>query len=125
MWVRLFLPGVIWIGLMILVFITPIQQAENALDLPVPGRSVIHGFLFWGFVHIWLSALKKQWKFEKIKRNALWVVLVSTLIAIFVSELFIYGQGDKRSSLVWNLVFDLTGTALGILTFSLLYRPLD
>jgi hypothetical protein len=110
---------------MILVFITPIQQAENALDLPVPGRSVIHGLLFWGFVHIWLSALKKQWKFEKIKRNALWVVLVSALIAIFVSELFIYGQGDKRSSLVWNLVFDLTGTALGILTFSLLYRPHD
>jgi hypothetical protein len=120
--IRFYIPGILWLLAMGLLFFTPQSDPPHLFFELIPSRAVLHGILFLGFVHIWVGACKKQLKRDTIRRNAFWIVFaVSTGLAI-VSETLVYLIGINPYFSFWNFLFDLIGSCLGILTFKLLYR---
>lgn len=118
---RFFIVGILWTGIMILLFITPFNESQPVYFDCVPARAIIHGALFWGFVHIWLGTCKKQLKYEVLKRKAFLIVFIAALIFALLSELGMYLFGIAPSFNLWNLAFDLLGAGIGLLTFRILY----
>ncbi len=106
---------------MILLFLTPIQDEDNLFFGCIPARSIVHFALFWGFVHIWIGTLKKQLKNETIRRKAFLITFVSAVVLALLSEAIMLMLGISDSFSFWNLIFDLLGSCLGIITFRLLY----
>lgn len=106
---------------MVLIFITPSQNPPHYFFNVIPARAFINCFLFLGLVHLWITALKKQLKSEKIRRNTFKVVLsISIVIAILVESIQFLFLADLFN--IWNLIFEIIGSFLGIVTFKLLYR---
>jgi len=106
---------------MFLVFLTPIEDSENLFFECIPARSIIHLALFWGFVHTWIIACKKQLKNELFRRRAFTFTFLAAVVLALLSELVMYVTGISTCFNYWNLIFDLLGSGLGILTFRVLY----
>jgi hypothetical protein len=106
---------------MFLLFLTPIKDSENLFFECIPARSLIHFSLFWGFVHIWVIACKKQLKNELFRRRAFTFTFLAAVVLALLSELVMYLAGVSTLFSNWNLIFDLVGSGLGILTFRVLY----
>ena len=119
---RYFIPGILWLvptGLMLL----PPQYSTGSLFFgSVPSVSFLHGILLLGLVHIWIGACKKQLKYSLLRRRAIYLVYGSAILISILTEAssFLYGVHFKYC--IWNLLFDIIGASLGILTFKLLYR---
>jgi len=118
---RIVFLGVAWLFVMLLLFFTPNHSPQTYYFSTIPSRSIIHGLLLWGFVHIWVAALKKQLKHEFLKRNAFILVFCSAIIISIISELAIYGFQISSYFNFWNLFFDILGACIGIISFRLLY----
>ena len=78
--------------------------------------------MFLGFVHIWIGACKKQLKRPQIRQKAIVLVFGAAVILSLISELVIFLVGINPTFSLWNLLFDVAGASLGILTFKLLYK---
>jgi len=118
---RIVFLGVAWLFVMALLFFTSSQESQVYYFDMIPSRSLIHGLLMWGFVHIWIAALKKQLKHEFLKRNAFVIVFSSAVMIALGSELAIYGYQLSSCFSVWNLFFDILGACIGIISFRILY----
>jgi len=105
-----------------LLFLTPQNDPPELYFGVLPSRSLLNCLLFLGFVHIWIAALKKQLRHEKIRHKAIPIVFGSALFLALFSELVIYISGINSTFCFWNLLFDVIGASLGILTFKLLYK---
>ena len=118
---RFFLPGAIWFGAMLLLFFT--RTADPTIYFKtIPAMSIIHGVLFWGFVHIWISACKKQGKYEFLRKNAIKLVFLSAMVLMALLESVVHlVAAPSAGHTLWNIVFDLIGSLLGLLSFRLLY----
>lgn len=119
---RYFVPGVVWLCFMALLFLTPQTDPPREFFGFLPSRSVLHGVLFMGFVHIWIAAFKKQLKHEHIRRKAVLLVFCIAMGLSIISEFVVFLAGINPSFSYWNLIFDIAGSGLGILTFKLLYQ---
>jgi hypothetical protein len=120
--VRIFLPGIIWFVMMILIIGSPLSVKPLIYFDCVPSRSFVQFFLYLGFVHVWLGVCKKQLKYEVLRERAFPIVFgVSLLLAVF-SETILYTSGVLNYFSLWNLGFDIGGALFGLLTFRLLYR---
>jgi len=75
----------------------------------------------WGFVHIWIAALKKQLKYEFVKKNAFKIVFGSAVLIALGSELIVYSFQLSNCFSIWNLIFDILGACIGIISFRILY----
>jgi hypothetical protein len=106
---------------MVLLFLTPVGELQPIYFDVVPARSIVHCFLFWGFVHIWIGACKKQLKYEFIRRKAFFFVFIAALILALISEITMVLFNVSPGISYWNLLFDLVGSGLGMLTFRVLY----
>lgn len=106
---------------MLLLFLTPTGVAQQYFFESVPARAVVHCVLFWGFVHLWVCALKKQSRYEVLRRKAFIIVFVSALGLGLISEICMYAFGISSTFSLWNLAFDVIGAGLGLITFRLLY----
>lgn len=118
---RIVFLGVAWLVVMMLLFFTPNHSPQIYYFDTIPSRSIIHGILIWGFVHIWIAALKKQLKYEFLKRNAFVLVFSSAIIISIISEFATYGLNISYYFNFWNLIFDFIGAFIGVLSFRLLY----
>ena len=118
---RIVLLGVAWVFVMALWFFTSNQSSQVYYFDTIPSRSLIHGLLMWGFVHIWIAALKKQLKHEFLKRNAFKIVFSSAILISIGSELAVYGCNLSNCFSFWNLIFDILGACIGIISFRILY----
>ena len=118
---RIVLLGVAWLFVMTLLFFTPRQSTQILYFEVIPARALIHGLLMWGFVHIWIAALKKQLKHEFLKRNAFKIVFSSAILIAAGSEMAIYGCQLSSCFSFWNLFFDILGACIGIISFRILY----
>jgi hypothetical protein len=118
---RIVFLGVGWMFVMALLYFTPIPTDQVLYFNAIPSRSLIHALLMWGFVHIWVAALKKQLKYEYLKRNAFKIVFSSAILIAIVSELLIYGCQISTCFSFWNLIFDIFGACIGIISFRILY----
>ena len=78
--------------------------------------------MFWGFVHIWCGALKKQLKYDSLRRKAELIVFLGAICIALIAELIIYLADIAPGIGFWNLAFDIVGSSIGVLTFRLLYR---
>lgn len=110
-----------WLGAMVLVFLTPEINNSQLIFEFIPPRAFINCFMFLGLVHIWIGSLIKQIKFEWLRRHAFKIVVsIAILIAVIVEGLFfISSDGNFR---LWSLIFDIIGSFIGIVSFKLLYR---
>ena len=118
---RFFLPGVIWFGAIVLLFFIP-ASGQTIYFKMIPALSIIHGVFFWGFVHIWIGACKKQGKYANIRKNAFKLVFASALVLTAILELLVYLiTASLPDYIFWNIVFDLFGSVLGLLSFRVLY----
>lgn len=106
---------------MFLLFLTPVKDSNNLFFGCIPARSIVHFALFWGFVHIWIGACKKQLKNEMLKRRAFVITFSAAVLLAILSETIMYLTGISNAFSYWNLIFDLIGSGLGILTFRVLY----
>ena len=119
---RFLLPGVLWIIGMGLLFFTPHNDPQHIYFGMIPSRSILHGIMFLGFVHIWTGACKKQLKHDSLRRKAILLVFGVAVAIALVIELLIFLVGINSSFSFWNLLFDIIGASLGVLTFKLLYQ---
>jgi len=106
---------------MLLLFATPVPTDHPVYFGVIPARALIHGILFWGFTHVWIGTLKKQMKFEVVRRKAIPIVFVASLILMLIAEGMNMAYGMKHVHCFANSWFDLLGTGIGILSFRLLY----
>ncbi|XOV66555.1 MAG: hypothetical protein ACFHU9_13085 [Fluviicola sp.] len=120
--VRYLLPGIIWYLFMWLLFLTPVDDPIIRVFSGLPARSLIHGLLFVGFSHLWLSGLNRQLRFAVLKRKAFVIVPAAALLTIAAAECIYWFQDANSELLLWNLIFDAVGTVLGILSFRVLYN---
>lgn len=120
--IRYFLPGLVWVVAMWLLFLTPVNEPVHRLVAGIPARSMIYCVLFMGFSHLWLGGLKKQLKYESLRRNAFYIVPGIAAIMIIGSELVTFISGASCGIIAWNILFEIVGTVLGILSFRLLYH---
>ena len=87
-----------------------------------PGNSILHSLLFLGFVHVWISALKKQLKYDSIRRNAIPIVLViGATLALLVNSYFYLNFSTLKIFSI-HLGLDLVGVLFGFITFKFIYR---
>jgi hypothetical protein len=107
---------------MFFLFLSPVKDNDNLFFECIPARSIVHFVLFLGFVNIWIIACKKQLNSEILRRKAIALTFLAAVILTFLSETIIYLTGVSDSFSYWNLIFDLIGSCLGILTFRILYR---
>ena len=106
---------------MILLFATPLSlDAEMFFNL-FPSRSIVNFVLFWGLVHIWIGACKKQLKYDKLRKNAFPIVFGIAVFIAIISEAVIYGFNTMVPFNYWSLMFDMLGALFGIASFRLLY----
>jgi hypothetical protein len=105
-----------------LLFLTPVDEPILRVFGGLPARSLLHGVLFAGFSHLWLSGLHRQLKYAILKKKAFVLVPVVAITTIFAAESICWFQRSNSELLFWNLLFDFSGTLLGILSFRLLYN---
>lgn len=120
--IRYFLPGSVWVVAMWLLFLTPVNEPVHRLVAYIPARSMIYCVLFMGFSHLWLGGLKKQLKYESLRRNAFYIVPSVAVIMMIGGELVGFISGIGVGITTWNILFESIGTVLGILSFRLLYH---
>ena len=118
---RVSILGVVWFLVTILVIFSTNQQNQDLFLGSIPIRSIVHLILYWGLLHIWVCALKKQLKFGKLKKNAFILVGIFALSLAVFSESINYIFHLNASFSLWNFLFDILGVLLGMLTFRLLY----
>jgi len=118
---RVSIVAVVWLFVLTLVIFSPTHQDQHLIFGIIPIRSIVHLFLFWGLVHMWICALKKQLKFGKLKKNAFLLVGVIALNLAIFSEVINYAFHLNGSFSFWNFIFDIFGVLIGMLTFRLLY----
>ena len=114
--------GIVWFFAIILMFITPLYEQPDLLFQFLPLRSIVHFFMFWGFAHVWIVALKKQFKFETLRRKAFLVVLLGAILIALTAEISVYFYRNDQIIHFWNLIMDVAGVVLGGISFRLLYR---
>lgn len=119
---RYFIPGILWILAMALLFFEPLHDPPHTYFGTIPSRSILHGIMFLGFAHIWIGACKKQLKHAEVRRKAIRIVFIVSIALALISELIILLFIANQSFSLWNLLFDIIGASLGILTFKLLYQ---
>ena len=120
--VRYLLPGTIWYLFMWLLFLTPVDEPILRVFGGLPARSLVHGLLFIGFSHLWLSGFHRQLKYAILKKKAFVAVPAVAVVTIFSAESICWIRSSNAELLFWNLLFDLLGTGMGILSFRLLYN---
>jgi len=107
---------------MVLLFLTPIKNDAPIYFNLVPSRAVIYFFLFWGFTHIWIGVLKKQFKYNHLKKKAFSIVMgVAFGICIF-TQVLLFTFGNTGLFNYWSLILGVFGALTGLITFRLLYR---
>ncbi|NRA11488.1 MAG: hypothetical protein HRT57_06005 [Crocinitomicaceae bacterium] len=105
-----------------LLFLAPQSNPPHTYFGMIPSRSILHGIMFLGFVHLWIGAFKKQLKLGSVRLKAIKIVFGAAFIFALITELVLYLVGLNSMFSLWNLLFDIVGAALGILTFKLLYQ---
>ncbi|PWL27290.1 MAG: hypothetical protein DCO96_11115 [Fluviicola sp. XM-24bin1] len=105
-----------------LLFLTPVDEPILRVFGGLPARSLVHGLLFVGFSHLWLSGLNRQLRFAVLKRKAFVIVPAVALLTIAAAESIYWIQHANSELLLWNLIFDFAGTGMGILSFRVLYN---
>ena len=120
--IRYFIPGVVWTIAMWLLFLTPVTEPVHRLAGGIPSRSLIHCVMFLGFSHLWLAGMKKQLKYEFLRRKSFVIIPPFALVMIAASEIVSHFSGLNVGITHWNIIFDTIGTFLGILSFKLLYN---
>jgi hypothetical protein len=105
-----------------LLFLTPVNTPIAHAFGDVPARSLLHGVLFVGCSHLWLSAFNRQLKYPALKKNAFVIVPLIAVVTIIPAELIGWYLVESTSLTTWNLIFDMAGASLGILSFRLLYN---
>jgi len=105
-----------------LLFLAPQSDPPHVYFGTIPSRSILHGVMFLGFVHIWIGACKKQLKHDSIRRKAIIMVYGTAIGLSLITETVVYLSGISSVFSLWNLLFDIVGSSLGILTFRILYR---
>ncbi len=118
---RVSLLGIVWFFTIILLFITPLYEHPELLFQLVPLRSIVHLFMFWGFSHIWVVALKKQFRFAILREKAFSIVLIASILIALIGEIGVYAFSNYPSLQFWNLSMDILGAVLGGISFRLLY----
>lgn len=84
--------------------------------------TIIQFLLFLGFSHVLICALKKQLKFERLREQAVLIVIVTTVLVSIVIEVSRYVFGFTSYFHTWNLIFNTLGVLAGIVVFRLVYR---
>lgn len=84
--------------------------------------TIIQFLLFLGFAHVMICALKKQLKFERLREQAVLIVIVATVLVSIVIEVARYVFGFTDYFHTWNLIFNTLGVLAGIVVFRLVYR---
>lgn len=107
---------------MLLLFSTPTGKHAQYFIWGLHGRSIVYGFMFIGFTHIGLAACTKQLKYEKLKKYAIPLVLITSLMMATFAEYLMISNGIQKSMRVWNFISEFVGIIAGIGTFKLLYR---
>lgn len=120
--IRCLLPAIIWYMIMWLLFLTPVNTPIVHAFGEVPARSLLHGVLFVGCSHLWLSGFHRQLKYPILKKKAFLIVALIATVTILATELIGWFRIESVPLTTWNLVFDSVGTSLGILSFRLLYN---
>ncbi len=105
-----------------LLFFTPVDEPILRVFGELPARSLVHGLLFVGFSHLWLSGLNRQLRYAVLKKKAFVIVPAVAIVTIASAESIYWFQNANSELLLWNLVFDISGTGMGILSFRLLYN---
>lgn len=119
---RYYIVGVVWLSIMVLLFSTPLPEDHTTIFQLFPGRSVIHGIMFWGLTHIWLGALKRQMYFEFIRKKAFLIVMVMTGLILVGAEIYFRQLGTSNYFGISNIVCSILGIITGVFSFRLLYR---
>ena len=119
--IRIFLVGICWLAVMILIFSTPLSVDHPVYFGLIPARALVHGILFWGFTQIWNVALKKQMKFEVVRDKSFLIVGIAAVVLICLSEITSVIHGMSTQHCYINVLFDLMGCGLGILSFRIVY----
>jgi len=117
---RLILPGLLWLGMMILLFVTPTKHPETVYFDGIPARSLIHSILFFVFVMTWMIAFKKQRSGQKIDRYTIPIILTVVALIMVISEVLGIAVGNGFRTI--NFLFDGIGAVFGLSVFALLYR---
>lgn len=120
--IRIILPGIIWFAMMMLIICAPLPEKQLLYFDCIPSRSFVHLFLYLGFVHTWLGACKKQLKYDKIRIHAFRIVFGSAIGMALLSEAILLLVQNSIIVSLWNLLFDVIGAGLGIVSFRILYR---
>ncbi len=107
---------------MLLLFSAPQSDPPHTYFGTIPSRSILHGIMFLGFVHIWIGACKKQLKHDSLRRKAIYLIFGIAVSLSLITELTVFLTGISPIFSLWNLLFDIVGASLGILTFKLLYQ---
>lgn len=118
---RILFLGLGWLFVIILVFFSKNEVSHTYYFDVIPSKAIMHGLLFWGFSHIWIAGLKKQLKYEFLKRNTFKIVFGSSIILAFSLELLVVELNYVPHFNYWSLIFDVLGTCGGIMSFRLLY----
>jgi len=105
-----------------LLFLTPVDEPILRVFGGLPARSLVHGLLFVGFSHLWLSGLNRQLRYAVLKKKAFVIVPAVAIISIVAAECIYWIQNANSELLLWNLLFDTLGTGMGILSFRVLYN---
>lgn len=88
----------------------------------IPARALVNGILFWGFTQIWNVAFKKQMKYESIRDKSFLIVGAAAALLILLSETMAVSMGMPSQYCLANVLIDLLGCGLGILSFRLVYH---
>jgi uncharacterized membrane protein len=85
--------------------------------------SAAHAFVFMAFTFLWSVALKKQSDSAFIKKNALFIAVISGILYGILIEILQYLVFVRRSAEVSDMISDAFGCILGLVVFKLVYGP--
>ncbi len=119
--IRVSFLAIVWFFAIILLFITPLHEQPELIFQIIPLRSIVHLFMFIGFSHVCIVALKKQFRYASLRSRAIFIVISVLVLIALIAELSVYIFGNHPSFQFWNFGMDIVGVMIGGITFRLLY----
>lgn len=118
---RIILPVIVWFAILLLLTMRVYDMPKWSLG-GINAYTIIQFLLFLGFAHILICALKKQLKFERLREQAVLIVILTTVLSSILIEVSRYVFGFANYFHFWNLIFNTLGVFAGIAIFRLVYR---
>jgi hypothetical protein len=78
--------------------------------------------MFMGLVHMGVVGCMKQLKYAKLRKHAFLIVFSAAIIIGLVAEVAMVYFGKQQYFRIWNIVFEVLGSTVGIVSFKLMYR---